>query len=72
MKSSLRHPTSCAFMASAFLIALVLVLGTYTIVSSYAIESFRQSDAHMFAHFGGTPNNSQVWPAMVKYPKQYV
>jgi hypothetical protein len=35
-------------------------------------EDWSQKDQHLIAHFGGTPNQSQIWPYLVKYPKQYV
>lgn len=35
-------------------------------------ETFSQEDEYRFAHFGGIPNMSQIWPYMVKYPKEYV
>lgn len=52
--------------------AMVLLVTLYLLITAHMLESFRQDEAHMIAHFGGTPNNSQIWPHMVKYPKQYV
>lgn len=30
-------------------------------------EHFSQDQDHLIAHFGGIPNNSQIWPYMIKY-----
>lgn len=70
--SSDRIPSNAPWMCLLLLLALIVVISAYLGWVSYMTESFRQSEAHMFAHFGGVPNNSQIWPNMVKYPKQYV
>ena len=63
---------SCMYVTCILFTLLVVIMTVYLLMASYMTESFRQDEAHMFAHFGGTPNNSQIWPNMVKYPKQYV
>lgn len=52
-----------------FLIILILILTIYIIILVRRhFESFSQDQDHLIAHFGGTPNNSQIWPDMIKYP----
>jgi len=58
--------------ASLLLLLLVLVMLLHYSMNNFSKESFDQSMAHAFAHFGGTPNQSQLWPSMIKYPKNYV
>lgn len=61
------------FVILLLLCLLVVVLTTHVIVNSYLMEKYsNQALAHQIAHFGGTPNSSQIWPNMVKYPKKYV
>lgn len=59
---------------SILLFILLIVIFVFFILFNKKLrEKFNQAqDEHRFAHFGGTPNQSQIWPNMVKYPKQYV
>ena len=52
---------------------LLIIIFFITIYICYSIhrkfeESFSQDEEHLIAHFGGIPNNSQIWPYMIKYP----
>lgn len=55
------------------IIVLLLILTAiliYLLLHKNKTETW--TNPHLLAHFGGTPNMSQIWPYMVKYPKQYV
>ena len=53
------------------LIILILIL---IIILMCILNNKKETwtNPHLLAHFGGTPNMSQIWPYMVKYPKEYV
>lgn len=53
-------------------VLLVLVISTQIIVNNSLIEKYTQELSHQIAHFGGVPSQAQIWPNMIKYPKQYV
>lgn len=56
-------------------VLLVLVVGTQFLINRYIIlERYQTQMAleHLTPHFGGIPNQSQVWGYMVKYPREYV
>lgn len=55
------------------LLIVIFILTIYIcILVRNHLENFTQGQEHMIAHFGGIPNNSQIWPYMIKYPKEYV
>ena len=59
-------------------IIIILILFLFSILAclfyfyNQKSENWSQKDAHLIAHFGGIPNMSQIWPYLVKYPKEYV
>ena len=65
---------SILFFCLFILILLMMIFFSYpkSYVYPKNTENWSQKDQHLIAHFGGTPNQSQIWPYLVKYPKQYV
>jgi hypothetical protein len=63
-------------MTIIFVIILSILFILLILFSKKTNEPFddilSQKNSNKIAHFGGIPNMSQIWPYMVKYPKQYV
>lgn len=54
------------------LIIIVIIIIIMTIyIKNYVNEKYCLNE-FQFAHFGGIPNQSQLWSNMVKYPKDFV
>jgi hypothetical protein len=51
------------------LIVIIFLVTLYIcIIIRRHFEHFSQDDDHLIAHFGGVPNNSQIWSGMIKNP----
>lgn len=60
-------------LLNLLLIIIIFFISIYICVHILNnFEHFSQNEEHLIAHFGGIPNNSQIWPYMIKYPKEYV
>jgi hypothetical protein len=67
-----KTPLGSIVLLFSFLLLSIAIFATYNSYYSNQSEKFSQEMQHKIAHFGGTPNNSQIWPYLVKYPKEYV